>query len=119
MFSERLIDRFYGAAAVFLGRQFDPNRRFVWVARERLRRPTPAAIEQRVCCRNASVRGVAVSQFLEQALDRLNRMASSELPDLGNPTWTAAGVTRTAGCPLAVRKTHCHLIEPCSEEARF
>jgi hypothetical protein len=114
VFSKRLVDFFYSAAASFLARQFNSDWRFLRIARERLRRPTPTTIEQRVCCGDASVRSVTLPHFLEQALDRFGGMASGKLPDFGNPTRTAARVTRLARRPSSVRITHC-LISACSE----
>jgi len=96
------------APALFLGDVHHYG--VIGIAGEGLRRPTPAAIEQRVCCRNAGVRGVAVSHFLEQALDRLSRMGSGKFPDLGHATRTAAGIAGSARGPSPVHKACCHLI---------
>jgi hypothetical protein len=109
-----LVDLCQSGAAPLLMRYRYPDRRLLSIADEGLCRPAPAAIEQRVRGRNASVRRVALSHFFEQTLDRFGRMPSRECSDLGNPTWTAAGITRLARCPSSVRKPHC-LISPCSE----
>jgi hypothetical protein len=114
VFPESLVDLAHRLLGKLLPRHRDPDRRLLGVASERLRRPAAATIEQRICCSNSSVRSVALSHFLEEALDSLSRMVSGEFPDRCNAAWTAAGVTRLARCPSSVRVTH-RLISACSE----
>jgi hypothetical protein len=95
-FLESLIDLAPGLLRRLLVRHRNPDRRLLGVTSERLRRPAPATIEQRICCSNSSVRSVALSHFLEQAPDSLSRMVSGEFPDRCNAARTAAGVTRLA-----------------------
>ena len=95
-FPESLIDLAPGLLRKLLLRHRYPDRRLLGVTSERLRRPAPATIEQRICCSNSSVRSVALSHFPEQALDSLSRMVSGEFPDRCNAARTAAGVTRLA-----------------------
>src|SRR6516162_7830892 len=113
-FPESLVDALLCLFGEFGPRHANFDRRLLGVTSERLRRPAPATIEQRICCSNSSVRSVALSHFPEQALDSLSRMVSGEFPDRCNAAWTAAGVTRLARCPSSVRVTH-HLISACSE----
>jgi hypothetical protein len=80
-FPEGLIDLAPGLLRKLLPRHRDPDRRLLGVTSERLHRPAPATIEQRICCSNSSVRSVALSHFLEQALDSLSRMVSGKFPN--------------------------------------
>jgi len=114
VFPESLVNLSPCLPRKLLLRHRDPDRRLLGVTSERLRRPAPATIEQRICCSNSSVRSVALSHFLKQALDSLSRMVSGEFPDRCNAAWTAAGVTRLARCPSSVHVTH-RLISACSE----
>ena len=86
-FPKRLVDLAQRLLGKLLPRHRDPDRRLLGVTSERLRRPAPATIEQRICCSNSSVRSVALSHFLKQALDSLSRMVSGEFPDRCNAAW--------------------------------
>ena len=80
-FAKRLVDPPLCLGSEFGTRNAYLERWFLSVTGERLRRPTPATIEQRICRSNASVRSVALSHFLEQALDSLSRMVSGKFPN--------------------------------------